>query len=55
MRTALITAKQAIGLFALAAVMAMLVVACGGEDEPTATPQPDTSPTRCANRTPTAA
>lgn len=56
MRTALITAKQAIGLFALAAVMAMLVVACGGEDEPTATSQPDTSSQPAApTATPTAA
>ncbi len=38
MRTALMTAKRAVGLFALAAVMAMLVVACGGEEDPTPTP-----------------
>ena len=40
MRIALTTAKQAVGLFALAAVLAMLVVACGGDEEPTPTPRP---------------
>ena len=40
MRTALITAKRAFSLFALAAVLAMLAVACGGEDEPTPTSRP---------------
>ena len=39
MRTAFSTAKRSMGLFALAAVMAMLAAACGGED-PTATPRP---------------
>ena len=40
MRIALTTAKRAVGLFALAAVLAMLVVACGGDEEPTPTPRP---------------
>ena len=41
MRTAFTTAKRAMGLFALAAVLAMLAVACGGDDpEPTATSAP---------------
>ena len=56
MRTAFITAKRAVGLFALAAVLAMLVVACGGEEAPTPTPQPDTSAQPAApTATPTAA
>ena len=41
MLTAFTTAKRAMGLFALAAVLAMLAVACGGDDpEPTATSAP---------------
>ena len=56
MRTAFMTAKRAVGLFALAAVMTMLVVACGGEDDPTPTPQPDTPAQPAApTATPTAA
>ena len=56
MRTAFTTAKRAIGLFALAAVMAMLVVACGGEEDPTPTPQPDAPAQPAApTATPTAA
>ena len=56
MRTAFMTAKRAVGLFALAAVMAMLVVACGGEEDPTPTPQPDTPAQPAApTATPTAA
>ena len=51
MRTALITAKRAVSLFALAAVLAMLAVACGGDDPdptPTSAPQqaaPTATPT----------
>lgn len=53
MRTALITAKRAVSLFALATVLAMLAVACGGDDpDPTATPAPQQA---APTATPTAA
>jgi hypothetical protein len=51
MRTAFTSAKRALGLFALASVLAMLVVACGGEEEPTATSAPQQA---AATPTPTA-
>ena len=52
MRTAFSTAKRAVGLFALAAIMAMVLAACGGEEDPTATPVPQQA---AATPTPTAA
>ena len=54
MRTAFSTAKRSMGLFALAAVMAMLVVACGGDEEPTATPRPADPVQPAPTATPTA-
>lgn len=36
------SAKRVMGLFALASVLAMLAVACGGGDDPTPTPRPQT-------------
>ncbi len=45
MRTALITAKRAVSLVALTAVLAMLAVACGGDD-------PDPTPTSAPQQTP---
>ncbi len=53
MRTALITANRAVSLLALASILAMLAVACGGGDpEPTATPVPQQA---APTATPTAA
>ena len=53
MHTALITAKRAVSLFALATVLTMLAVACGGDDpDPTATPVPQQA---APTATPTAA
>ena len=51
MRTAFTSAQRALGLFALAAILAMLLVACGGEEEPTATSAPQQA---AATPTPTA-
>ena len=51
MRTAFTSAQRALGLFALATILAMLLVACGGEEEPTATSAPQQA---AATPTPTA-
>ena len=51
MRTAFTSAQRALGLFALSAILAMLLVACGGEEEPTATSAPQQA---AATPTPTA-
>ncbi len=66
MRTAFTSAKRALGLLALASVLAMLAVACGGEDPeptptsapqqaaPTATPTPEAMMEEAATPTPEA-